>query len=308
MTVTEIALVGIGKIARDQHIPAVQDNPAFRLAATVSRSGGVEGVENHATVEALLSARPDISALSLTMPPGPRYEAAACCIAAGRHTMLEKPPGATVAEVLKLDRQARAAGVTLFVTWHSRHARAADAARRWLAGRAVRSVRIDWREDVRKWHPGQDWIWRPGGLGVFDPGINALSLATAILPVELHLTAATLVFPENRDTPIAADLTFAGPEGIEATAGFDWREQGGETWQIAVETDEGPLVLTDGGARLMIDGADQPVEGPGEYPSLYRRFAELIDTGASSVDVEPLIHVADAFMLGRRVTVAPFHD
>jgi D-galactose 1-dehydrogenase len=43
-------------------------------------------------------------------------------------------------------------------------------------------VNVIWREDVRVWHPGQDWIWQPGGLGVFDPGINALSIITHILP------------------------------------------------------------------------------------------------------------------------------
>jgi hypothetical protein len=43
-------------------------------------------------------------------------------------------------------------------------------------------VEIVWHEDVRKWHPGQQWIWEPGGFGVFDPGINALSIATRIFP------------------------------------------------------------------------------------------------------------------------------
>ncbi len=308
MTVTDIALVGIGKIARDQHIPAIEADPAFRLAATVSRSGGVEDVENFADVPTLIDARPDISAISLTMPPLPRYAAASASLAAGRHVMLEKPPGASVAEVLKLVGAASASDVTLFATWHSRYAEGADAARDWLADKRIRSVRIDWKEDVRKWHPGQAWIWQPGGLGVFDPGINALSLVTKILPVKLHLTAATLSFPENRATPIAADLKFEGPGGLEATAGFDWRESGGEIWRIAIETDAGTLGLDEGGARLVIDDTEQHIEAPGEYPSLYRRFGELIAAGKSDVDAEPLIHVADAFMLGRRETVAAFHD
>ena len=42
-TSRKIALVGIGKIARDQHIPAIAADPRFELAATVSRSGGVDG-------------------------------------------------------------------------------------------------------------------------------------------------------------------------------------------------------------------------------------------------------------------------
>lgn len=308
MTATKLAIVGVGKIARDQHIPAISADPDFELAATVSGSGGVEGVENFASVEALLEARPDVTALSLCMPPVPRFAAAFAAIAAGRHVMLEKPPGATVAEVLTLDGLARQTGVSLFATWHSRYAAGVAPARDWLADKTIRRVRVDWKEDVRKWHPGQAWIWQPGGLGVFDPGINALSILTAIVPLPLHLSGADLTFPENRETPIAADLTFTGPDGIEATAGFDWRQEGGEIWQIEVETDQGTLRLDEGGARLSIDGAERPLEDMGEYPGLYRRFAELLAGGSTDVDLAPLIHVSDAFMLGRRVTTDAFHD
>ncbi|MDT0682941.1 Gfo/Idh/MocA family oxidoreductase [Roseicyclus sp. F158] len=303
-----VALVGIGKIARDQHVPALAGSDAFALAACVSRSGGIEGIETHATLEALLDARPDIPAVSLCMPPVPRFAAARAAIAAGKHVMLEKPPGATIAEVLRLRQMADGAGVTLFASWHSRMAGGVAPAKAWLADKRVRRIRIDWKEDVRKWHPGQEWIWEAGGLGVFDPGINALSILTEICPGLLHLTAATLTFPENRDTPIAADLTFTGGDDVEATAGFDWRQEGDDIWQIEVETDAGPLRLTEGGSRLFIDGAEQEAGTLGEYPALYARFDELIAGRHSDTDAAPLIHVADAFMLGRRVAGAAFHD
>ena len=56
----DIALVGIGKIALDQHVPALKSSDAWNLAATVSRSGKVAGVESHADFDAFLKARPDI--------------------------------------------------------------------------------------------------------------------------------------------------------------------------------------------------------------------------------------------------------
>jgi D-galactose 1-dehydrogenase len=308
VTVTDIAIVGVGKIARDQHIPAIAADPRFRLAATVSRSGGVAGVETFGSLDALLEARPDIGAVALCMPPQARFEPARAALAAGRHVMLEKPPGATLAEVGTLKRLASEAGRTLFATWHSRHAAAVAPAKAWLAGRTIRSVAIVWREDVRRWHPGQDWIWEPGGLGVFDPGINALSIMTEILPLPLHLTAAELEVPGNRQTPIAARLAFSGPGGATGTADFDWRQEGPQTWEIAVETDGGTLTLTDGGAAMAVDGTTVPVERQDEYPGLYARFADLIATGASDADTHPLMHVADAFMLGRRVTTGDFHD
>ncbi|RAG46972.1 gfo/Idh/MocA family oxidoreductase, partial [Burkholderia multivorans] len=90
-------------------------------------------------------------------------------------------------EVAALEALARSRGLTLFATWHSRCASAVEPARAWLATREIRAVQVRWKEDVRRWHPGQQWIWEPGGLGVFDPGINALSIVTRILPRELVL-------------------------------------------------------------------------------------------------------------------------
>lgn len=301
-----LALVGIGKIARDQHIPAIAAHPDLHLAAVASRNATVEGVPSYPSLAALLEAEPQIDCVSLATPPMARYADARLALEAGRHVMLEKPPGATLSEVHDLEAQAKARGVTLFATWHSRHAAAVAATRDWLAGKTLREVRIDWKEDVRHWHAGQEWIWQAGGLGVFDPGINALSVMTAILPNAVFLTEARLSFPENRDTPIAASLVFHDPSGARVTAEFDWLEQGAPKWNIALETDEGAALLSEGGARLSIDDGDA-ISGPDqEYPSLYDRFAQLVQTGSSEVDLSPMRHVADAFTMGRRITAPGF--
>ena len=302
----KIALVSIGKIARDQHIPAIAASPDWDLAAAVSRNATVAEVENFPTLAAMLAARPDIQVVSLCMPPGARFEPAAEAIAAGRHVMLEKPPGATLSECHELVRLAAAAGVTLYATWHSREAAQVQAAKAWLAGKRLTGVRVTWKEDVRRWHPGQEWIWQPGGLGVFDPGINALSILTEILPEAVHLTAATLEFPANRATPIAAELRFRHPGGAVVVAVFDWRQEGPQTWDIAVETDAGRLLLQNGGAKLSLDGVPVADAPDREYPRLYARMAALVASRTSAVDLAPMTHVADAFTLGERRQVAAF--
>lgn len=305
MARTKVALVGIGKIARDQHIPAINASPDWELAATVSRNAGVDGIDRFATVEEMLAARPDIPVVSLAIPPQPRFDYAAACIAAGRHVMLEKPPGQSLAECYDLERMARERGVTIFATWHSREAHAVQAAKAWLAKQTLHSLNITWKEDVRRWHPGQEWIWQAGGLGVFDPGINALSVLTAILPRPAHLTAATLDFPANRDTPVAAEMTFAYP-GATMTAAFDWLQTGPQTWDIDVICAEGMMKLSMGGAVLDIDGK-RVSEGPDrEYPRLYARMAELVAARQSDMDLGPMVHVSDAFTLGKRRQVAAF--
>lgn len=303
----KIAIVGLGKIARDQHLPTIAVSPDFELAATASRFANIGGVEAFEAVEPLLAARPDITCLAICTPPQVRYSIARAAIEAGRHVMLEKPPGATLSEVEDLVQLARKAGVALQATWHSRYAHGVAGAKAWLEGKAIRKVEIVWKEDVRRWHPGQEWLWQAGGQGIFDPGINALSVLTAIYPRHVHLTNATLYFPDNRETPIAADLTFFDPEGADVSAVFDFRQEGPQSWDIHVETDAGRMTLSQGGAVLAVD--DRPIaSGPDrEYAGLYARFAELVAARAIDVDLAPMRHVADAFTLGRRVTVEPFH-
>ncbi|MBM3606358.1 MAG: Gfo/Idh/MocA family oxidoreductase [Alphaproteobacteria bacterium] len=300
----QIALVGIGKIALDQHVPALAASPDWDLAATVSRNGRVPGVEAFSSIDEMLATRQEIGTVSLCLPPVPRLAAAQAVLRAGRHLMLEKPPGATLAEVHALRDMAAAQGVSLFATWHSRMAQAVAAAKAWLVGRTIHEGRITWREDVRKWHPGQDWIFEAGGMGVFDPGINALSILTEILPEPVHLTAAELDVPANRQAPIAARLSLTG--GI--TADFDFRQQGPQTWDMEFLTDAGPIALRMGGNILEIDGVQAEGRNSimGEYPALYHRMARLVRNGSSDVDLVPMVLVADAFALARRTTADPF--
>lgn len=301
-----LGLVGIGKIARDQHVPAITHAHDFDLVATASRHAELDGIASHSDIAALIAGGHDLSAVSLCTPPLGRHALARQAIAAGLHVMLEKPPGATVSEVRALADQAAQHGVTLFATWHSREAAAVDAARDWLAKRRVLAVRIDWREDVRVWHPGQDWILAAGGFGVFDPGINALSIATAILPGTLFVETATLHVPTNRAAPIAASLALVLDDAIPVAVEFDFLQTGPQRWDIVVETDGGTLTLHDGGRRLTIDGTAVSDVVNDEYPRLYRRFANLIARGESDVDVRPLQLVADAFLIGDIVPAAPF--
>jgi D-galactose 1-dehydrogenase len=91
-------------------------------------------------------------------------------------------------------------------------------------------------------------------------------------------------------------------------ADFDFRQEGHQTWTILVETAQGNLLLSEGGALLNVDGVPQTVPPAAEYPNLYRRFAELIRESAMDVDLAPLRLVADAGLLMRTQSVEAFHD
>lgn len=299
-----IAIVGYGKIAEDQHVPAIRANPDFELVGVVgpriTEGPGVPAFRSLAELKAATA----VDALAICTPPGPRYAIAAEALAGGLHVLAEKPPTATLGEAQELERLAAAGGATLFTAWHSQQNGAVREARARLAGRIVTRLAVDWREDVRKWHPGQEWIWRPGGFGVFDTGINALSILTAILPMPLLVEAASLGFPANQQAPIMARLRF---HGGDFEAGMDWRHAGDECWTIAIETDDGlRLRLLEGGALLEVNGDRQPLADAAEYPDLYARFSTLVAEGRSEIDLEPLRIVSDAFLLGAREQLDPF--
>ena len=311
MSPIRIALVGVGKIVRDQHAPVLAASPDFQLAGTASPHSSLDGTPAFKSLDELLSNIPDVDAVAVTSTTDVRHDIARAALAAGKHVLLEKPPCTTLSALDDLREQADGARLTLFASWHSRFAPQVEAARAWLAGRRPTAIEVVWREDVRRWHPGQDWIWEPGGLGVFDPGVNALSILTGITPARIYLLAAELAVPQGRQAPIAASLKLSTSDGAPVAAEFDWTGEGEQTWEIRVETAQGRLRLYDGGASLSIDG--QPAPAPAahdpqhaEYAGVYARFAELVRTGASEVDDRPLRLAADAFLAGRRTTAPPF--
>ena len=308
MNPIRIAIIGYGKIAEDQHVPSIRGNPRFELVATSSRSG--QGVARTFTDwrELIRTEAPD--AVAITTPPGPRFDIARECVEAGIHCLLEKPPTAGLAEIADLDCVAQVKGVSLFTTWHAQHHATVDEAAKALAGKRIKSLEIHWHEDVHKWHPGQQWIWEPGGFGVFDPGINALSIATKIFPGGLFVQSAELQVPANAQTPIAADIIFSSPVADgRLHASLDWRRSEGEEWTITVETSDGETVrLEDGGATLILNGGTpQKDDRPGEYPDIYRTFVDLIDERRSLVDVAPFRLVADSLLVAKMTRTDPVH-
>jgi D-galactose 1-dehydrogenase len=304
-----IGIVGLGKIARDHHIPSLLADPRYQLvAAATTTSDSPVDIPVYRSLGAMLSATPRLDAVAIATPPQVRYGLAREALHHGVHVMLEKPPGVSVCEVEDLVVRARERGVALFASWHLCAAPAMPIAREWIAGRTVRKVAVTWNENVRKWHPGQTWIWQPGGLGVFDPGINALSMVTSLMARALFVTRAVLHVPANRQAPIAAELALTDGAGAAIDVQMDFRETGEEVWDIVIDTDEGQLALRRLGTGLEVDGRRLAVDPPQEYAVLYDRFAELVRAGTIDADLAPLKLVADAFLIARRVEVEPFEE
>ena len=306
---SKIAIIGLGKIATDQHIPSIAKNKHFKLVAGVSRNASLKDVVHFKSLTELLASKVKVDCVAICTPPSVRLQIATEALKAGLDVLIEKPPTPTMGELVAMEAFATKKKRVLYATWHSRMNTAVEEARRKLKGKRVTKLKITWREDVRHWHPGQDWIWEPGGFGVFDPGINALSILTRIMPQPLFVESAVLETPSNKSTPIAAQIKFKHGDGFTAdlSADFDWRQIGEQTWKIEMTTEDGMMLnLLKGGTVLQVNGKiilEAPME---EYDLIYKHFAKLLKARKSDVDAAPLQLICDCFMLGRPKLVEAF--
>tara|TARA_R110000772_G_scaffold190109_2_gene300976 strand:- start:368 stop:1297 length:930 start_codon:yes stop_codon:yes gene_type:complete len=300
-----IAIAGLGKIARDQHMPAIAGNPDFQLAAIISSTAQDEAVPVFRTLEDVLASGLHLDAIAICTPPQVRHALCDLASANGLAVLLEKPPATTVEEARALAAMGQDRGTTVFAGWHSRFAPFVADARVWCENHGVLHGQIDWHEDPAKWHPGQAWLWQNGGLGVFDPGINALSILTAIRPGAWCLWGARFEQPENAETPSAARFSLGRNEDrVEVSLSFAAGDT--ETWSIRLEAGNGEtLHLLDGGTALSLNGGVAARRPNAEYAGIYKRFAGLIAAGQSEVDVVPLDLVEAAFLTADITPVGP---
>ncbi|MBV9841785.1 MAG: Gfo/Idh/MocA family oxidoreductase [Sphingomonadaceae bacterium] len=304
MTNIRIGIVGYGKIAQDQHAPAIAANPEFTFVAAVTKGSASLDVPVYKDVREML-AKGGLDAAAICTPASVRHDIASACLEAGLHVFLEKPPGATLGDVADMAQRAAAARRTLFTSWHAQYNGAVNRAAGIVRAEGLAELSIEWFEDVEKWHPGQQWIWDAGGFGVFDAGINALSIATKLSPTPLIVRHAAFECKAGSDQPIAAQVTLGTADAGPFEARFDWRPRSDEHWVVNVQTKAGrKLSLTQGGARLAVDGSEEVCAGAGEYPSLYGEFARLIAGGTSLVDSEPLRVLSDIFLVASRSPTA----
>src|SRR6476646_7065629 len=103
MRTYKVAIVGVGKIVEDQHLPVIGKDPRFELAAVASQRGvEVSGAPTFRTPAEMYRAVPDIDAVAVCTPPQVRHAYAREALAAGKHVLLETPSTATLGELVDL--------------------------------------------------------------------------------------------------------------------------------------------------------------------------------------------------------------
>jgi D-galactose 1-dehydrogenase len=132
--------------------------------------------------------------------------------------------------------------------------------------------------------PSQERICQAGGLGIFDPGINGLSILTNLLPEPAMVSSAELVFPENRAAPIAAIMQFTTANGLAIELDFDWGQADNEVWNVKFVLDHGELIVSEGAAALSLNGQQLQITEHDEYEAIYHRFVEIVAGCICDVD------------------------
>jgi D-galactose 1-dehydrogenase len=292
-----IAVYGLGKIAFDQHIPAIEASNDLQLAATISQSKTVPGVPSFSTLHELTDSSVEVDAIALCVPPHPRHQIGIKVIDAGYHLLLEKPPCKNTHEAKALFDAAQNARITIFASWHSRFAPMVNMARGWINENGCDHFKVIWRENVLKWHPGQKWVSQSGGFGVLDTGINALSILCALF--NFKFTPENVIFykPLNWETPISASFQMRSMTGLDGEVDFDWLTTNSDNWEIHFFSGSNKMVLTHGGHKMFINDAPicNQLQQPGEYTALYNHFSNLIRNRISDFDIAPLQFVEQLY-------------
>ena len=293
-----IAVVGLGKIAQDAHLPAIARSDEFELAFLVDPRFKADGpIPAFQSLDAALTAGVPFDAIALCTPPQSRLE---LC-----EQLLETSCAILPSTARIFSERARKAGIPIFAAWHSRFSSQMPAAIAWARHHPLKRGVIEWRENASKWHPGQGWLWQPGGFGVFDPGINALSILTALYDSNWAVSDVHFRTPENFHTPISADFTLSA-RGAKVDVCLEFHTSSEEVWSIRLEAVNGEVFeLTEGGAAISVGGG--PIKGAdtSEYDALYRHFAKLVRHRQTDFDISPLEIASEAFLRARHTPIAP---
>lgn len=301
-----IGVVGLGKISQTQHLPVIDALEDFEVAFLADRA--VRLTRDEPWFDSLgtaLSSGVEFDAIALCTSPQPRLELCEMLLERTCSILLEKPAAADFEQAKKIERLATEKQTSLMTGWHSQYAPAIVAAKAWLSDQIVVSGSIEWRENANKWHPGQDWLWRTGGYGVFDPGMNALSILSTLTPSDWQVSNALMHVPKNVETAAQSKFTLSS-KNAQIEVDFEFHDKDDEIWQIVLQTEScNELQISRGGEIAAVNGTPLPASAAPEYETLYRRFAALTRSHTSLIDLRPLELIEQVHQSAQIIQTAP---
>ena len=201
-------IIAAGGIARRRTLPAMSDcNNAEIIAIMDSNQEILQSIQSEYHIpkvyygEDELLKDPEIDAVYVASPVCFHKEQARKVIAAGKHLLLEKPLGLTLAEAEDIHRFCENApqkiGVGMVMKHHGGH----QLIRQWVQDGLLGDI-ITCRAQLTCWFPDMDHNWRQylataGGGALMDMGIHCIDLLRLLLkddPAYVYGDIATKTF------------------------------------------------------------------------------------------------------------------
>ncbi|MDY3552263.1 Gfo/Idh/MocA family oxidoreductase [Gemmata sp. JC717] len=295
------AIVGCGMIARF-HVRALQEIPAARVAALVSRSQSsadkliadtkLEPCPVFNSVEEAVNA-PGVDAVIITTPSGAHREPALVAAAAGKHVVVEKPLEITGSRCQEIIDACDRAGVKLCTIFPSRFGDANGALK--AAVEAGKFGRLTLGETTCKWWRSQAYYdeggWKgtqalDGGGAMMNQAIHNVDLLLWLMGDATHVSGLTATLAHERieveDTAVAVVRFKSGALGvIQATTSV----HPGYPKTVAVHGDKGSAVIEQDDVLKW----DFTPETPDDW-MVKGRFAARVGASGGSADPKAISH------------------
>jgi predicted dehydrogenase len=272
-----VAIVGLGKLALDEVLPAFGESKHARLVALVSgtpdkqaaiaRQYGIKpgACYSYATMDRMRD-NPDIQVVYVITPNALHRDHVVAAAKAGKHVICEKPMANSQSEAREMIAACKRAGVKLMIAYRMQyqpHAREVIAMAR---GGKLGSVQI--MDMINNQDQGDPAQWRQdkrlaGGGSLPDVGLYCLNTARAVLGEEPIEVSASIWSPPN-------DPRF---REVESNVAFTLRFPSGAIANCLSSYSTHRL------ARLKLMGADAwaEMENAFDYQGQTLRISRLVD-------------------------------
>lgn len=294
------ALIGLGGIARQSHIPGFTFDAAtrhrFEIVATVDASPAVvplDGVPQLGTREALRSIG-DVDFVDICTPTSSHLDLTLWALEQGYHVLCEKPVALTTAEADRIADASRAAGRVVMPCHQYRYNPVWVQLREWLAQGAIGRWHLAelhvYRLMADRGTSGDPTPWRglradAGGGILLDHGTHLIYQMLDAAGVPPRIRAWTgLLRHRDYDVEDSAHLLFEYPERLGVMF-LTWAARHREN-RVRFVGDAGSIDWTGGVLRLEREGDVQTFDFTAQldksaYPSwfagLFAAFADAMD-------------------------------
>lgn len=227
-----LGFVGCGAVTEEEHLPALRDLPGVRVVAAVDpRTERLHQVcdrfaipRRYAHVDAL-AADPEVDAVAVCVPASRHRLVVMPLLTAGKHVLVEKPPGLALEDVDAMIACARRGRAKAMVGYHMRWHRMVRQARA-LLDRGVlgplESIRMVWYgprddRDLPEWRAHREL----GGGALIETGVDHFDLWRFLVGADVDEIFARSRSGRRDDEAAVVSAVFHG--GVLGSAVFSER-------------------------------------------------------------------------------------